>query len=188
MLLDPDDPHYNALSKQYFGYKSSLIRNKIDGQVMEMYQPKLIEKGNDNLKMKEQRLRVPKSMEEFKQMKQEEQELKLKTIKRNKIYQAIAVENFETDESMKEIDFNDVCSDNDSTFINEADGDSGPGSPAGEKDENGAEKAKKHPRRRKNRRSHNNADRHKNISSHLFNEASNHTTALEHYNNLKKKN
>lgn len=75
-LPDPDDPHYNELSKKYFGYKSSLIRSKIDGQVMEMYQPKLIEKGNRNLKMKEERLRVPKSLEEFQEMKREEHRLK----------------------------------------------------------------------------------------------------------------
>ena len=43
---------------------------------MEMYQPKLIEKGNRNLRMKEERLRVPKSLEEFQEMKKEEHRLK----------------------------------------------------------------------------------------------------------------
>lgn len=140
------------------------------------------------MKMKEERLRVPKSMDEFKEMKKEEQELKMKTIKRNKIYQAIAVENFETDESMKEIDFKDICSDNDSTYFNDPDGDSGTGTPENNLDQRSYDKAKRQMRRRKNKRAQkDNADRHKNISSHLINEASNHTTALEHYNNLKKK-
>ena len=121
-------------------------------------------------------------------MKMEEQVLKMKTIIRNKIYQAIAIGNFETDESINEIYFKDICSDNDSAYLNDPDGDSGAGTPDNNIDMKSADKTKRQMRRHKNKRAQkDNADRHKNISSHLIDEASNYTTALEHYNNLKKK-
>jgi len=89
---------------------------------------------------------------------------------------------------MKEIDFKDICSDNESTYLQDPEGDSCTGTPENNMESNSFDKVKRSKGRRKNKRAaKDNADRHKNISSHLINEASNHTTALEHYNNLKKK-
>jgi len=67
-LIDLEDPHYNDLSKKHFGYKYYLVRNQIGGTVAEMIKPELIEKGKMALQAKEDRLRVPKTLDELKEI------------------------------------------------------------------------------------------------------------------------
>lgn len=77
---------------------------------------------------------------------------------------AITVEDFQTDDSMKDIDYQDICSDNDIQLDNDN------------------VSVSSNPMRFKRKKSLRNS-----IAYNLMQEATHHTTPLEHYINLKKK-
>ena len=74
---------------------------------MEVYLPILMQKGNKKLRLYKAKLEVPKN---FKQLREQQQALKNVKRKQNKIFAAIQVSDFETDDSMREIKFRDLKS------------------------------------------------------------------------------
>ena len=87
-----------------YGYKSVVIRDQNNKYLMEMYLPIRLEKGQEKIQQMEKRIKASKQGKEFRTEGPDSKP-------QNKLMKAIFVEEFETDESMHDIDFEYLVSD-----------------------------------------------------------------------------
>jgi hypothetical protein len=105
-LIDQEDHDINELAKK-FGYKSVFMRDAANKYIMEVYVPCVITKGQEKLQLQAEKLEYPTS---FKELKRQRRKLAATKKKQHKVFQAILVSEYETDDSMKGINYEDIIS------------------------------------------------------------------------------